>query len=161
MNSQQNLTESVIRRVEEEARVLRALATENESNKTLIKDLQRQLKEAEKRGQKQYQAMEEMRKEIIMLRDGKESPYTINFYVEILTGAQFPFGMRTCDTIHALKLKIGKIIITRPDQQRLIFHGKPLEDRKSLADSGIVCGSTVYLVLRLGGARANGVRMKI
>ena len=87
------------------------------------------------------------------IQEGSELILTvvIPVFIKMLTGESFSLEVETSESIEEVKNKIKERTGIFPEQQRLLYAGKPLDDNGALSNYDIGKGAEIYLIRRLRG----------
>jgi hypothetical protein len=72
-----------------------------------------------------------------------------NVFVKTLTGNTHTVAVNKALTIAQLKQRVQDQTGIPPDQQRIVFAGRQLSNKTTMADAGVTAETTLHLMLRL------------
>ena len=79
------------------------------------------------------------------------SPQKMQIFVKTLTDRTITLEAQPSDTVEEVKVKIEVKLAIPPQEQRLVYGGRQLEEGRTLSSYNIEDKSTLHLVLRLKG----------
>uniref|UniRef100_A0A8B9JES1 Ubiquitin-like protein NEDD8 n=1 Tax=Astyanax mexicanus TaxID=7994 RepID=A0A8B9JES1_ASTMX len=79
----------------------------------------------------------------------------IFLFFQTLTGKEIEIDIEPTDKVERIKERVEEKEGIPPQQQRLIYSGKQMNDEKTAADYKIQGGSVLHLVLALRGGRGH------
>lgn len=75
----------------------------------------------------------------------------ICIFVKDLNVRTFTFYFKSSDKIEKIKTELEKLTSITPEEQRLMYVGKQLDDERCISEYGISDNSTIFLLLRMKG----------